>query len=97
MPSPYVPLPHIGTSSNNRSESSGSDLILLNYGDNQLLDISSWDGVFHVLSLFGTKETSSKDATNILTSLIRIGNYIKNHLVGKIILSGDFVPVIKSL
>jgi len=61
------------------------------------LDLSSWDEIFQAVLLFGTKETSSKDAENINKSLIRISNYIKNHLLSKRRPSGDFIAVIKSL
>ena len=92
----YLKQVQVATSGNNRSEPSGSDLVLLNYSDGQLLDSSSWDGVFQTVSLFRAKETSCKDTENINTSLMRISSYIKNHPVSKKRLSGDFIPVIKS-
>ena len=98
----YVSLPHdllhnTGSSSKNRVESSDSVPILLDYSDNQLAITSSWDGAFHAVSIFGTEKTWSKDAANIHESIKRIGSYIKNHLSDKNLLSGDFIPVVKSL
>ena len=78
-------------------ESSDSVPILLDYSDNQLAITSSWDGAFHAVSIFGTEKTWSKDAANIHESIKRIGSYIKNHLSDKNLLSGDFIPVVKSL
>ena len=97
MPLPYVPLPQMGTSGNIRSEPSSSDLILLNYSNGQPLDLSSWNRAFQAVFLFEVKETLGKDTKNINKSLMRISNYIKNHLLNKEISSGDFVPAIKSL
>ena len=70
---------------------------VLNYSNDQPAIISSWDGAFHTLSLFGTKESNAKDAENIQISLSRIINYIKHHPVNKKTLSGEFVPVVKGL
>ena len=47
--------------------------------------------------LFGTKESLSKDAANIYESLVKIGNYIKNHLIDKDKPKNNFTPIIKSL
>jgi len=70
---------------------------LLDYGNGQLANASSWDGAFQAVLLFRTKKTSSKDTAHIHESLVRISNYIKNHPVGKEVISNDFVPVIKNL
>jgi len=91
VPSLHVPTPQGSSHSNNMSET------LLDYGNGQPADASSWDGVFQAVSLFGTKETSSKDAAHIHESLVRISNYIKNHPIGKETISNDFVPVVKNL
>ena len=76
---------------------SSSTLSVLNYGNDQPAIISSWDGVFHVLSLFRTEESDTKDAESIQISLSRIINYIKHHPVNKKTLSGEFVLVVKGL
>ena len=85
------------TSGNIRLEPSSSNPILLNYSNGQLLDLSSWNGAFQMVFLFGVKEILDKDTKNINTSLMRISNYIKNHLLSKEISSDNFVLVVKSL
>jgi len=57
---------------------------------------SSWDGAFHVVSIFRTEKTWSDNAANIHESIKRIDFYIKSHLVDKNPPSGDFIPVVKS-
>jgi len=94
---PHNPLYNIGSSSKNRVEFGDSASTLLDYGDNQLAITSSWDRVFHAVSIFGTEKTWSKDAANIHESIKRIGSYIKNHPVDKNLPSGDFILVVKSL
>jgi len=76
---------------------SNSALSVLNYSNNQLAIISSWDRVFHTLSLFRTEESNAKDAKNIQIFLSRIVDYIKHYPINKKILSGEFVPVVKGL
>ena len=90
-PSSHVPMPQGSSYSSNVSE------MLLDYGNGQPADTSSWDRAFQMVLLFGTKEALSKDATNIHKSLVKISNYIKNHSVGKDKPSSNFIPVIKSL
>ena len=94
---PHVSVPQDRSNSSNMSETSGFKTGLLNYDNGQPSDASSWDGVFQVVSLFGTKETISNNAANIHTSLVRIGNYIKNHLINRESLGNDFIPVVRSL
>jgi len=72
-------------------------ILLLYYGDNQLAIASSWNEAFHVVFIFGTEKTWSKDVANIYESIKRIDSYIKNHPVDKNPPSGDFIPVVKSL
>jgi len=72
-------------------------ILLLHYGDNQLVIASSCNEAFHVVSIFGTEKTWSKDVANIHESIKRIDSYIKNHPVDKNLPSGDFIPVVKSL
>ena len=94
--SQHVSPPHVllDLNGNNVSDSAPS---VLNYGNNQLAIISSWDRAFHILSLFRTEESNAKDAKNIQISLSRIVNYIKHHPIDKKILSREFVPVVKGL
>ena len=72
-------------------------ILLLHYNNNQPAIANSWDGAFHVVFIFGTKKTWSKNAANIHKSIKRISSYIKSHPADKNLLSGDFIPVVKSL
>ena len=94
MSLPHVPL---GSNGNRVINASNSAPSVLNYSNDQPAIISSWDRVFHILSLFRTEESDVKDAENIQISLSRIINYIKHHPVNKKTLSGEFVPVVKGL
>jgi len=94
---PHVPLPNIGSSGKNRAESDDSGLSLLDYGNNQPAIASSWDGAFHVVLIFGTKNSGSEDAANILKSIEQISLYISNHSADKKPSVGKFVLVVKSL
>ena len=87
----HVPL---DSNSNNVSDFAPS---ILNYSNNQPAIISSWDGAFHILSLFRIKESNAKNTKNIQISLSRIVDYIKHYPINKKILSGEFVPVVKEL
>ena len=97
MSSPHVLLPNISSSSKNKIESDGSGSSLLDYGNNQLAIASSWDGAFHVVLTFRTKNSGSEDTANILESIEWISLYISNHSVDKKPSVGEFVPVVKSL
>ena len=111
MPSPYVPpvghmsLPHVplpqgGSRGSNVSEMSSFRPGLLNYGNGQPTDLSSWDGAYQALSLFGAQETLNQDVKNIQISLERLTNHIKNFLVsinGNRKQSGEYIPIIKGL
>jgi len=93
---PHDPLHITGSSCKNRTESGDSTPTLLDYGNNQLVITSSWDGAFHVVSIFGTEKTWSEDTVNIHKSIKRIGSYIKNHPADKNLPSRDFILVVKS-
>ena len=92
----HVSLPHVPLNSNSNNVSNFAPFVL-NYDNNQLAIISSWNRAFHVLSLFGTKESNAKDAKNIQISLSRIINYIKHYPINKKTLSEEFVLVVKEL
>ena len=94
---PHVPLSNIGLSSKNRAESDDSGPFLLDYSNNQLVIASSWDGPFHMVSIFRTKNSGSEDTANILESIEQIGLYISNHPADKKPPVGEFVLVVKSL
>jgi len=79
------------------SETSSFNQSLLNYGNGQPSDASSWNGAFQTVFLFRTKQALLTDAMKIHESLVRIGNYIKNHPTSKKTPSRDFIPVVKSL
>ena len=50
-----------------------------------------------MLSIFGSEDTQFKDAEMIFKTIRRIKAYIKHHLVDKVLLKGEFVPVIEYL
>jgi len=52
--SPQVPLSNKDSMERSKVESNNSGPSVLNYGNNQPLIASSWDGVHHVLFIFGT-------------------------------------------
>jgi len=68
---------------------------LLNYGRKQPSILSSWDGVHHTLSIFGTDKTSEIDAINIAQSISRIIDYIKSSPADKKLPVMDFKQVTK--
>jgi len=67
--SSHVPLPNTGSSSKNRAEYNNSGPSLLDYSNNQPAITSSWDGAFHTVSIFGTENSGTEDAANILKSI----------------------------
>ena len=93
----YASLYNLGPSSKSRAESSVFTSTLLDYNNDQLAIANSWDGTFHMVSIFGTKKTWPEDASNIFKSIKRISSYIKSHPVETSLPSTDFVPVIKGL
>jgi len=58
---------------------------------------SSWDGAYHVLSIFRSEDTQFKDTEMIFKSIRRIKAYIKHHSVNKVPPKGEFVPVVEYL
>ena len=79
-----------------RTDLIDSSPLLLNYGRNQPSISSSWDGAYHILSIFETDETSEIDAINMAQSISRIINYIKNNLADKKSPAREFKQVTKS-
>ena len=57
MSLPHVPLPNRDSIRKSRAKSSNSGPSVLNYGNNQLLITSFWNGVYYILSIFETEET----------------------------------------
>ena len=94
---PYVLLHNMGSSGKNKAESDNSGPSLLDYSNNQLVIVSSWNEAFHVVSIFRTENSRSEDAANILKSIKQISSYISNYPVDKKLPVGEFFPVIKSL
>ena len=92
----HVPLPNRDSSGKSRVESSNSGPSVLNYGNNQPLIASTWDGVYHVLSIFGTEETTTIDAVNISLLITRIINYIKHNLANKKPPAEEFTDVVRA-
>ena len=72
MPLSHVFLPQGSIYSNNMSTPININTVILNYSNSQLSVPDLWDGDFHVLSIFKSKETLNKNVTNITTSLKRI-------------------------
>ena len=70
---------------------------VLSYNNNQPSIASFWDGAHHVLSIFGTKETTTIDATNITQSISRMIDYFKHNPANKKLLAGEFADVVKAL
>jgi len=94
---PHVPLLNRDSSGNNRAKPSDSSPSVLNYSNNQLSIASFWDGAYHVLSIFRTKESASTDATNINSSIKKIVDYIKHYHTDNNLPAGDFIPIVNSL
>jgi len=93
--SPHAPLHNRDVREKRRAEPIDSGSSLLNYSGKQPLIPSSWDGVHHALSIFGTDEMSKIDAINIAQSISRIINYIKSSLADKKSPIKDFEQVTK--
>ena len=74
-----------------------ADTVILNYDNGQLSVPDLWDGDFHALSIFKSKESLNKYVTNIATSLKRIEKHITNHPVNKVASYGEFTVIFKGL
>jgi len=70
---------------------------ILNYSNGQPLDLNLWNGIYQVLSLFGSKESLSEDVTNIVCSLKKIRKHIKYHPVDKVAPYKEFAVISKNL
>jgi len=57
--------------------------------------LSSWDGAYYALSVFGTDETNKVDAINMAKSISRIVEYIKNNPADKKLPVREFEQVMK--
>ena len=67
---------NVNNCSINMCPSQGFNISSIPYGD-KLLDLSEcWDGLNHLISIFGTRETLVVDNNNIVKSLLRIVEYI---------------------
>jgi len=65
MLSPHAPLHNRDVRGKRKAELIDCGSLLLNYGRKQPLILSSWDGVHHILSIFGIDKTSKIDAINM--------------------------------
>jgi len=83
MSSPHALLHNRDVKGKRRMDLIDSGSLLLNYGRNQLLIPSSWNGAHHVLSIFGTDEMSEIDVINMTQLISRIIDYIKNNPADK--------------
>jgi len=97
MSSPQVPLSNRDSMERSRAESNNSGPSVLNYGNNQPSIAGSWDGAHHTLSIFGTQETITIDATNITQLISRMIDYFKHNLADKKLPAGEFADVVKAL
>jgi len=93
--SPHALLYNRDVKGKRRTDSIDSGPLVLNYGGNQPLLPSSWDGAHHTLSIFGTDETSEIDAINMARSISRIVDYIKNNPADKKSPAREFKQVTK--
>ena len=57
------PLHNMGSNSKNRAESAAPSV--LDYSEGQLVTPSSWDGAYHVLSIFRSEDTQFIDTEMI--------------------------------
>ena len=92
---PHAPLHNRDVKGKRRMDLIDSGPSLLNYGGIQPSIPSSWDGAYHILSIFGTDQTAEIDATNMAQSITRIIDYIKNNLVDKKAPAKEFEHVTK--
>ena len=95
MLSPYALLHNRDAKGKRRTDLIDSGPLLLNYGGNQPLILSSWNGAHHALSIFRTDEISEIDAINMAQSISRIINYIKNNPADKKSPAREFEQVTK--
>ena len=98
--SEHVALPQVPLSNRDpleRSRAEHSSPFVLNYGNNQPSIATSWDGAYHTLSIFGTRETSMIDAANITQSISRMSDYFKHNPADKKPPAGEFAKVVKAL
>jgi len=93
--SPRAPLLNRDAKGKGRTDSIDSGPSVLNYGRNQLVILSSWEGAHHALSIFGTDQTAEIDAKNMAQSITRIINYIRNNLADKKAPAREFEHVAK--
>ena len=92
MSSPRAPLYNRDAKGKRRMDLVDSRPSLLNYGGNQPVILSSWDGA---LSVFGTDATCEVDAINMAKSISRIVEYIKNNTADKKTPAREFKQVMK--
>ena len=98
--SEHVPLPHIpshkkNSKGKNRAESTVPSV--LNYGEEQPAISYNWDRVYHVLSIFGTEDTLTKDSEMMFNSIVRLRSFIKYHPVDKSPMERELLPIVKYL
>ena len=95
MSSPHTLLHNKDAKGKKRMDLIDSGPSLLNYGGNQPLIPSSWNGAHYILSIFRTDKTSEIDTINMAQSISRIINYIKNNPADKKLLAKEFEQVTK--
>ena len=97
---PHISMPYsIGENNMSRSShqsASGLGILVLNYSNNQLTNLSLQNRLFQVLLIFKNDKSRNIDIANIAYSLKRVATYINQHPVTNKV-SGDFVDVIKTI
>ena len=100
LASKHVPPPHVSShnkdsNSKNRAESTVPSV--LNYGEGQPAISHNWNGAHHVLSIFRTEDTLTKDSEMMFDSIVRLRSFIKHHPVDKSPMERELLPVVKYL
>ena len=95
IPSPHVPSHNKDSNGKNRAESTVPSV--LNYSEGQPAISHNWDRAHHVLSIFRTEDTLTKDSEMMFNSIVRLRSFIKHHLVDKSPMERELLPVVKYL
>jgi len=96
----HVPLPHVPShnkDSNGKNRAKPTMPLVLNYSEGLLAISHNWDGAHHVLSIFGTENTLTKDSKMMYDSIVRLRSFIKHHPVDKSPMERELSPVVEML
>jgi len=95
VPSPHVPSHNKDSNSKNRAEPTTS--LVLNYSEGQPAISHNWDRVYHVLSIFRTENTLTKDSEMMYDFIVRLRSFIKHHPVDKSPMERELSPIVEML